>query len=67
MLKRPRTWFILTAPLLIATLIIGGAVGGVLAALTFAAFVVAVILRVRGESPEDRTSGTGMFGGGGGF
>jgi hypothetical protein len=67
MLKRPRTWFVLTVLLLIATVIVGGTIGGILAALTFGAFVVAVILRVRGESPEDRTVGTGMFGGGGGF
>jgi hypothetical protein len=65
MLKRPRPWFVLAALFLVATVLVGGAIGGLLAALTFGTFIVAVFLKVRGEHPEDRTVGTGMFGGGG--
>jgi Na+/H+ antiporter NhaC len=65
MLKRPRPWFVLAALLLVAMLFVGGPIGGLLAALAFASFIVAVFVKVHDQHPEDRPIGTGMFGGGG--
>jgi hypothetical protein len=67
-LATARIWF--AAALLLGVLglfVVHGTAGGVLCAAAMAAFIVACFLALRGEHPEDRTAGTGMFGGGGGF
>jgi hypothetical protein len=65
-LTQARTWFVVAGLLTIAAIfIVGGAAGGVLAGLAVVTLIAAVFLRLRGEHPEDRPVGTGMFGGGG--
>jgi membrane associated rhomboid family serine protease len=64
LLSTPRTWFVLAAVLaILALFVVGGAPGGVIAAAAVATFILGAFLSLRNESPEDRTAGTGMFGG----
>jgi hypothetical protein len=66
-LLAPRVWFLLAALLgIVAVFVLRGAAGGVVAAAAWVAFFVACFRCLRGEHPEDRTVGTGLFGGGGG-
>ena len=61
---RARTWFAAAAVLAAVGLFVldGAAAGGVCAA-AMAVFVVGCFRGLSGEQPEDRTAGTGMFGG----
>jgi hypothetical protein len=59
-----RGWFILAAVLgIVAMFVLDGAAGGVVAAAAIAAFLIGAFRSLLGESPEDRTAGTGLFGG----
>jgi hypothetical protein len=65
-LLRPRVWFVVTAVLAIVGLfLLDGPISGVVLFFAGAAFIVACFRALSGESPEDRTAGTGLFGGGG--
>jgi membrane associated rhomboid family serine protease len=64
LLSTPRTWFVLAAVLaIVALFVLGGAPGGVVAAAAAASFIFGAFLSLRRDPPEDRTAGTGMFGG----
>jgi hypothetical protein len=67
-LLRARVWFAVAAGLAVVGLFVldGAAAGGVCAG-AMAAFIFACFRGLAGEHPEDRTAGTGMFGGFGGF
>ena len=63
-LRRPGIWFIAAAVLTITTLFfVGGAAGGLVAAAAITTFIVGAFLALRETPPEDRTAGTGIFGG----
>ena len=63
-LPAPRTWFVLAAVLaVLAIFVVGGAAGGLLGGAAMAAFIAGAFISLRGESPEDRTAGAGIFGG----
>ena len=65
LLKTARTWFVLAAVLgALALFVVGGAPGGLVAFGACAAFITGAFLSLRGQAPEDRTAGTGIFGGG---
>jgi hypothetical protein len=60
-----RFWFSLAALLtVLALFVFNGATGGLVAFAACAAFIFGVFRRVRDAPVEDRTAGTGMFGGG---
>ena len=60
----PRRWFILAGVLAVLSIfVVGGAAGGLLAAAAIATFIIGAFISLRGESPEDRTAGAGIFGG----
>ena len=62
-IDQPRVWFSLAAVLGLAVLFfVGGAAGGVVAAVACAAFIRGAFRMLRDETPEDRTAGTGIFG-----
>ncbi len=61
-----RMWFAVAFLLgVLGLFVVHGTAGGVLCAAAMAAFILACFLGLRGEHPEDRTAGTGLFGGGG--
>jgi hypothetical protein len=63
-LRQPRTWFAFAVILgLLALFVVDGAPGGGVAAGSMVSFFVGAFLSLRGEPAEDRTAGTGMFGG----
>jgi hypothetical protein len=65
-LLRARVWFTIAAVLgALGLFVLGGTAGGVACAAALAAFIFACFRGLHGEHPEDRTAGTGLFGGGG--
>ena len=63
-LARQRLWLALAVVLgVIGLFVLDGASAGVVCFAALAAFVVYAFLALRGQRPEDRTAGTGIFGG----